>query len=141
MDEHAGNSLPLDLPVNIRIQVRQTAFCRLHDQAIDALLQHRLHLFPHLVQPEGDVQRRQLEQLQPPLRDVRRQIRDPLIMLARQAQRIANGDLGQGELQQWIRDSRFNRDELGQLGSAINRMQGSLSDLVSEIAGALRENV
>ncbi|BBT79677.1 chemotaxis protein [Aeromonas sp. YN13HZO-058] len=68
-----------------------------------------------------------------------RQIRDPLIMLARQAQRIANGDLGQGELQQWIRDSRFNRDELGQLGSAINRMQGSLSDLVSEIAGSVSQ--
>ncbi|WP_421287826.1 methyl-accepting chemotaxis protein [Aeromonas veronii] len=68
-----------------------------------------------------------------------RQIRDPLIMLARQAQRIANGDLGQGELQQWIRDSRFNRDELGQLGSAINRMQGSLSELVSEIAGSVSQ--
>ncbi|WP_204478344.1 methyl-accepting chemotaxis protein, partial [Aeromonas veronii] len=68
-----------------------------------------------------------------------RQIRDPLIMLARQAQRIANGDLGQGELQQWVRDSRFNRDELGQLGSAINRMQGSLSDLVSEIAGSVSQ--
>ncbi|MEH8163998.1 chemotaxis protein [Aeromonas allosaccharophila] len=68
-----------------------------------------------------------------------RQIRDPLIMLARQAQRIANGELGQGELQQWIRDSRFNRDELGQLGSAINRMQGSLSDLVSEIAGSVSQ--
>ena len=68
-----------------------------------------------------------------------RQIRDPLIMLARQAQRIANGDLGQGELQQWIRDSRFSRDELGQLGSAINRMQGSLSDLVSEIAGSVSQ--
>ncbi|MFM4874487.1 methyl-accepting chemotaxis protein [Aeromonas veronii] len=68
-----------------------------------------------------------------------RQIRDPLIMLARQAQRIANGDLGQGELQQWIRDNRFNRDELGQLGSAINRMQGSLSDLVSEIAGSVSQ--
>ncbi|MFM5648634.1 methyl-accepting chemotaxis protein [Aeromonas veronii] len=68
-----------------------------------------------------------------------RQIRDPLIMLARQAQRIANGDLGQGELQQWIRDSLFNRDELGQLGSAINRMQGSLSDLVSEIAGSVSQ--
>ncbi|MEH8216794.1 methyl-accepting chemotaxis protein [Aeromonas veronii] len=68
-----------------------------------------------------------------------RQIRDPLIMLARQAQRIANGDLGQGELQQWIRDSRFNRDELGQLGSAINRMQGSLSDLVSEIASSVSQ--
>ncbi|MFB2863289.1 methyl-accepting chemotaxis protein [Aeromonas sp. MdU4] len=68
-----------------------------------------------------------------------RQIRDPLIMLARQAQRIANGELGQGELQQWIRDNRFNRDELGQLGSAINRMQGSLSDLVSEIAGSVSQ--
>ncbi|WP_042009828.1 methyl-accepting chemotaxis protein [Aeromonas fluvialis] len=68
-----------------------------------------------------------------------RQIRDPLIMLARQAQRIANGELGQGELQQWIRDSRFNRDELGQLGTAINRMQGSLSDLVSEIAGSVSQ--
>ncbi|EKP0258958.1 methyl-accepting chemotaxis protein [Aeromonas sobria] len=68
-----------------------------------------------------------------------RQIRDPLIMLARQAQRIANGELGQGELQQWIRDSRFNRDELGQLGAAINRMQGSLSDLVSEIAGSVSQ--
>jgi len=68
-----------------------------------------------------------------------RQIRDPLIMLARQAQRIASGELGQGELQQWIRDNRFNRDELGQLGSAINRMQGSLSDLVSEIAGSVSQ--
>lgn len=68
-----------------------------------------------------------------------RQIRDPLIMLARQTQRIANGELGQGELQQWIRDNRFNRDELGQLGAAINRMQGSLSDLVSEIAGSVSQ--
>ncbi len=68
-----------------------------------------------------------------------RQIRDPLIMLARQAQRIANGELGQGELQQWVRDSRFNRDELGQLGAAINRMQGSLSDLVREIAGSVSQ--
>ncbi|MFM4804417.1 methyl-accepting chemotaxis protein [Aeromonas bivalvium] len=63
-----------------------------------------------------------------------RQIRDPLIMLARQAQRIANG-----ELQEWIRGGRFNRDELGQLGSAIDRMQGSLADLVSEIAGSVSQ--
>jgi methyl-accepting chemotaxis protein len=68
-----------------------------------------------------------------------RQIRDPLIMLARQAQRIASGDLGKGELQEWIRDSRFNRDELGQLGSAIDRMQGALADLVSEIAGSVSQ--
>ncbi|MFM5242652.1 methyl-accepting chemotaxis protein [Aeromonas media] len=68
-----------------------------------------------------------------------RQIRDPLIMLARQAQRIASGDLGKGELQEWIRGSRFNRDELGQLGSAIDRMQGALADLVSEIAGSVSQ--
>ncbi|MCE9958564.1 HAMP domain-containing protein, partial [Aeromonas rivipollensis] len=68
-----------------------------------------------------------------------RQIRDPLIMLARQAQRIAGGDLGKGELQEWIRGSRFNRDELGQLGSAIDRMQGALADLVSEIAGSVSQ--
>ncbi|WP_421199504.1 methyl-accepting chemotaxis protein [Aeromonas enteropelogenes] len=68
-----------------------------------------------------------------------RQIRDPLIMLARQAQRIAGGELGQGELQQWIKENRFNRDELGQLGSAINRMQASLSELVSEIAGSVSQ--
>ncbi|MCZ4374420.1 methyl-accepting chemotaxis protein, partial [Vibrio diazotrophicus] len=65
-----------------------------------------------------------------------RQIRDPLVMLARQAQRIASGDLGKGELQEWIRGSRFKRDELGQRGAAIDRMQGSLADLVSEIAGS-----
>lgn len=68
-----------------------------------------------------------------------RQIRDPLIMLARQAQRIASGDLGKGELQEWIRGNRFNRDELGQLGSAIDRMQGALADLVSEIAGSVSQ--
>ncbi|BBG85739.1 methyl-accepting chemotaxis protein [Aeromonas hydrophila] len=68
-----------------------------------------------------------------------RQIRDPLVMLARQAQRIASGDLGKGELQEWIRGSRFKRDELGQLGAAIDRMQGSLADLVSEIAGSVSQ--
>ncbi|MCE9932174.1 methyl-accepting chemotaxis protein [Aeromonas salmonicida] len=68
-----------------------------------------------------------------------RQIRDPLIMLARQAQRIANGDLGKGELQEWIQDNRFNRDELGQLGSALNRMQNALANLVSEIAGSVSQ--
>ncbi len=68
-----------------------------------------------------------------------RQIRDPLIMLARQAQRIASGDLGKSELQEWIRTSRFNRDELGQLGSAIDRMQGALASLVSEIAGSVSQ--
>jgi methyl-accepting chemotaxis protein len=68
-----------------------------------------------------------------------RQIRDPLIMLARQAQRIASGDLGRGELQEWIRGNRFNRDELGQLGSAIDRMQGALAELVSEIAGSVSQ--
>ncbi|MGS3151540.1 methyl-accepting chemotaxis protein [Aeromonas sanarellii] len=68
-----------------------------------------------------------------------RQIRDPLIMLARQAQRIASGDLGRGELQEWVRGNRFNRDELGQLGSAIDRMQGALADLVSEIAGSVSQ--
>uniref|UniRef100_A0A3L0W790 Methyl-accepting chemotaxis protein n=2 Tax=Gammaproteobacteria TaxID=1236 RepID=A0A3L0W790_ECOLX len=68
-----------------------------------------------------------------------RQIRDPLIMLVRQAQRIASGDLGKGELQEWIHDGRFNHDELGQLGSAIDRMQGSLADLVSEIAGSVSQ--
>ncbi|MEI4984523.1 methyl-accepting chemotaxis protein [Aeromonas caviae] len=68
-----------------------------------------------------------------------RQIRDPLIMLARQAQRIASGDLGKGELQEWIRGNRFNRDELGQLGSAIDRMQGALAELVSEISGSVSQ--
>ncbi|MGY6037623.1 methyl-accepting chemotaxis protein [Aeromonas sp. AE23HZ002T15] len=68
-----------------------------------------------------------------------RQIRDPLVMLARQAQRIAGGDLGKGELQEWIRGNRFKRDELGQLGTAIDRMQGSLADLVSEIAGSVSQ--
>lgn len=68
-----------------------------------------------------------------------RQIREPLVMLVRQAQRIANGELGQGELQQWIKDNRFNRDELGQLGSAINQMQDSLSDLVGEIVGSVSQ--
>ncbi|HAT1543347.1 MULTISPECIES: methyl-accepting chemotaxis protein [Aeromonas] len=68
-----------------------------------------------------------------------RQIRDPLVMLARQAQRIASGDLGKGELQEWIRGSRFKRDELGQLGAAIDRMQGALADLVSEIAGSVSQ--
>ncbi|MDX7736642.1 methyl-accepting chemotaxis protein [Aeromonas caviae] len=68
-----------------------------------------------------------------------RQIRDPLIMLARQAQRIASGDLGRGELQEWVRDNRFNRDELGQLGSAIDRMQGALAELVSEISGSVSQ--
>ncbi|WP_392399843.1 methyl-accepting chemotaxis protein [Aeromonas salmonicida] len=68
-----------------------------------------------------------------------RQIRDPLIMLARQAQRIANGDLGKGELQEWIQDNRFNRDELGQLGSALNRMQNALANLVSEISGSVSQ--
>ncbi|MDX7712310.1 methyl-accepting chemotaxis protein [Aeromonas caviae] len=68
-----------------------------------------------------------------------RQIRDPLIMLARQAQRIASGDLGRGELQEWIRGNRFNRDELGQLGSAIDRMQGALAELVSEISGSVSQ--
>ncbi|KFN18935.1 methyl-accepting chemotaxis protein [Aeromonas bestiarum] len=68
-----------------------------------------------------------------------RQIRDPLVMLARQAQRIASGDLGKGELQEWIRGSRFKRDELGQLGTAIDRMQGALADLVSEIAGSVSQ--
>ncbi|WP_421142307.1 methyl-accepting chemotaxis protein, partial [Aeromonas dhakensis] len=68
-----------------------------------------------------------------------RQIRDPLVMLARQAQRIASGDLGKSELQEWIRGSRFKRDELGQLGAAIDRMQGSLADLVSEIAGSVSQ--
>ncbi|MFM5878649.1 methyl-accepting chemotaxis protein [Aeromonas sanarellii] len=68
-----------------------------------------------------------------------RQIRDPLIMLARQAQRIASGDLGKGELQEWIRGNRFNRDELGQLGSAIDRMQEALASLVSEIAGSVSQ--
>ncbi|MCH7370628.1 methyl-accepting chemotaxis protein [Aeromonas sp. MR16] len=68
-----------------------------------------------------------------------RQIRDPLIMLARHAQRIASGELGRGELQEWIRGSRFNRDELGQLGSAIDRMQGALASLVSEIAGSVSQ--
>ena len=68
-----------------------------------------------------------------------RQIRDPRIMLARQAQRIASGDLGRGELQEWIRGNRFNRDELGQLGSAIDRMQGALAELVSEISGSVSQ--
>ncbi|WP_349921657.1 methyl-accepting chemotaxis protein [Aeromonas veronii] len=68
-----------------------------------------------------------------------RQIRDPLVMLARQAQRIASGDLGKGELQEWIRGNRFKRDELGQLGGAIDRMQGALADLVSEIAGSVSQ--
>jgi len=68
-----------------------------------------------------------------------RQIRDPLIMLARQAQRIASGDLGRGELQEWIRGNRFNSDELGQLGSAIDRMQGALAELVSEISGSVSQ--
>ncbi|MFM5781319.1 methyl-accepting chemotaxis protein [Aeromonas caviae] len=68
-----------------------------------------------------------------------REIRDPLIMLARQAQRIASGDLGRGELQEWIRGNRFNRDELGQLGSAIDRMQGALAELVSEISGSVSQ--
>ncbi len=68
-----------------------------------------------------------------------RQIRDPLIMLARQAQRIASGDLGRGELQEWIRGNRFNRDELGQLGLAIDRMQGALAELVSEISGSVSQ--
>ncbi|MFC5707781.1 methyl-accepting chemotaxis protein [Aeromonas eucrenophila] len=68
-----------------------------------------------------------------------RQIRDPLVMLARQTQRIASGDLGKGELQEWIRGNRFKRDELGQLGTAIDRMQGSLADLVSEIAGSVSQ--
>ena len=68
-----------------------------------------------------------------------RQIRDPLIMLARQAQRIANGDLGRGELQEWIHGNRFNRDELGQLGTAIHRMQEALANLVSEIAGSVSQ--
>jgi methyl-accepting chemotaxis protein len=68
-----------------------------------------------------------------------RQIRDPLVMLARQAQRIASGDLGKGELQEWIRGGRFKRDELGQLGTAIDRMQGALADLVSEIAGSVSQ--
>ncbi len=68
-----------------------------------------------------------------------RQVRDPLIMLARQAQRIASGDLGRGELQEWIRGNRFNRDELGQLGSAIDRMQGALAELVSEISGSVSQ--
>ncbi|HHQ4454606.1 methyl-accepting chemotaxis protein [Aeromonas hydrophila] len=68
-----------------------------------------------------------------------RQIRDPLVMLARQAQCIASGDLGKGELQEWIRGSRFKRDELGQLGAAIDRMQGALADLVSEIAGSVSQ--
>ncbi|WP_368223071.1 methyl-accepting chemotaxis protein [Aeromonas sp. s4] len=68
-----------------------------------------------------------------------RQIRDPLIMLARQAQRIASGDLGRGELQEWVRGNRFNRDELGQLGSAIDRMQGALAELVSEISGSVSQ--
>ena len=52
---------------------------------------------------------------------------------------LAGGDLGKGELQEWIRGSRFNRDELGQLGSAIDRMQGALADLVSEIAGSVSQ--
>ncbi|WP_071910947.1 methyl-accepting chemotaxis protein [Aeromonas sp. SCS5] len=68
-----------------------------------------------------------------------RQIRDPLVMLARQAQRIAGGALGKGELQEWIRGNRFKRDELGQLGTAIDRMQGALADLVSEIAGSVSQ--
>ncbi len=68
-----------------------------------------------------------------------RQIRDPLIMLARQAQCIASGDLGRGELQEWVRGNRFNRDELGQLGSAIDRMQGALAELVSEISGSVSQ--
>ncbi|MBV7413433.1 methyl-accepting chemotaxis protein [Aeromonas sp. sif2433] len=68
-----------------------------------------------------------------------RQIRDPLVMLARQAQRIAGGELGRGELQEWIRNDRFKRDELGQLGSAIDRMQGSLAELVSEISGSVSQ--
>ena len=68
-----------------------------------------------------------------------RQIRDPLIMLARQAQRIASGDLGRGELQEWVRGNRFNRDELGQLGSAIDRMRGALAELVSEISGSVSQ--
>ncbi|MGY3883917.1 methyl-accepting chemotaxis protein [Aeromonas aquatica] len=68
-----------------------------------------------------------------------RQIRDPLVMLARQTQRIASGDLGKGELQEWIRGNRFKRDELGQLGTAIDRMQGSLADLVSEISGSVSQ--
>ncbi|EOD55168.1 methyl-accepting chemotaxis protein [Aeromonas molluscorum] len=68
-----------------------------------------------------------------------RQIRDPLIMLVRQAQRIASGDLGKGELQTWIQDKRFNRDELGQLGSAINQMQGALANLVSEISSSVSQ--
>ncbi|ENY70718.1 methyl-accepting chemotaxis protein [Aeromonas diversa CDC 2478-85] len=68
-----------------------------------------------------------------------RQIRDPLIMLARHTQRIATGELGRGELQLWLKEGRFQRDELGQLGNAVDRMQHSLAELVSEIAGSVAQ--
>ena len=68
-----------------------------------------------------------------------RQIRDPLIMLARHTQRIAAGELGRGELQQWLKEGSFQRDELGQLGQGVDRMQHSLAELVNEIAGSVAQ--
>lgn len=68
-----------------------------------------------------------------------RQIRNPLVMLTNQASRIADGQLGRGELCDWIADGRLNRDEIGQLGQAIQRMKNGLGDLVSEISSSVTQ--
>ncbi|MGL5286933.1 MAG: methyl-accepting chemotaxis protein, partial [Aeromonas sp.] len=68
-----------------------------------------------------------------------RQIRNPLVMLTNQASRIADGHLGRGELCDWIAEGRLNKDEIGQLGQAIQRMKNGLGDLVSEISSSVTQ--
>ncbi|CAD7531227.1 methyl-accepting chemotaxis protein [Aeromonas hydrophila] len=68
-----------------------------------------------------------------------RQIRDPLLMLADQAQQIASGRLGRGILCEWFDQGRFHKDEIGQLAHSIRHMKEGLTNLVNDIDASVSQ--
>ena len=68
-----------------------------------------------------------------------RQIRDPIVLLAKQAKLIAGGYLGRGELCDYIDAGKLNRDEIGELALSVRQMKEGLSDLVNEISTSVTQ--
>ncbi|UBO75033.1 methyl-accepting chemotaxis protein [Aeromonas rivuli] len=68
-----------------------------------------------------------------------RQIRDPIVLLAKQAKLVAGGYLGRGELCDYIDAGKLNRDEIGELALSVRQMKEGLSDLVNEIATSVSQ--
>lgn len=70
---------------------------------------------------------------------ITRQIREPIMLMLDEAERIARGNLKKSMLCEHIESGKISRDEIGQLGFAMNKMKVDLNNLVNEISSSVSQ--